>query len=103
MNFSSEIFLLCVYFSIPLPKSQYKRRNFKINLLIKASFCDKIFANEVKTMSIDKAIENSAASVEMEGFSIDEQCKNWCRQLLQGELTMEEYIVLVKQRIGVPA
>lgn len=52
-------------------------------------------------MSIDKAIENSAASVEMEGFVIDDQCKNWCRQLLQGELTLEEYIILVKQRFGV--
>ncbi len=52
-------------------------------------------------MSIDKAIKNSAASVEMEGYYIDEQCKEWCRKLLQGELSMEEYIVLVKQRAGV--
>ena len=54
-------------------------------------------------MSIDKAIENSAASVEMGGFRIDEQCKDWCRKLLNGELSMEEYIVLVKQRAGVTA
>ena len=54
-------------------------------------------------MSIDKAIENSAASVEMEGYQIDDQCKVWCRKLLQGEITMEEYIVLVKQRAGVTA
>ena len=46
-------------------------------------------------MSINKAIENSVASVEMEGYHIDEQCKEWCRKLLSGELTMEEYIVLV--------
>jgi hypothetical protein len=59
--------------------------------------------SEVRTMSIDKAIENSAASVEMEGFRIDEQCKDWCRKLLNGELSMEEYIVLVKQRAGVTA
>ena len=58
---------------------------------------------EVRTMSIDKAIENSAASVEMEGYHIDKQCKDWCRKLLQGELTMEEYIVLVKQQAGVTA
>ena len=44
-----------------------------------------------------------AASVEMEGYRIDEQCKDWCRKLLQGELTMEEYIVLVKQSAGVTA
>lgn len=54
-------------------------------------------------MSIDKAIENSVASVEVEGFRIDEQCKDWCRKLLKGELSMEEYIVLVKQRAGVTA
>ena len=54
-------------------------------------------------MSIDKAIENAAASVEMEGYRIDEQCKEWCRKLLNGQLTMEEYIVLVKQRAGVVA
>ena len=49
-------------------------------------------------MSIDKAIENSAASVEMEGFKIDSQCREWCRQLLQGKITLEEYIELVKAR-----
>lgn len=52
-------------------------------------------------MSIDKAIENSAASVEMEGYHIDEQCKDWCRLLLTGEITMEEYIALVTKRAGV--
>ena len=36
-------------------------------------------------MSIDIAIENSAASVEMEGFIIDDQCKDLCRKLLQGD------------------
>ena len=59
--------------------------------MIKYLFYGKILKNkaEVRTLSIDKAIENSAASVEMEGYQIDEQCKDWCRKLLQGELTME--------------
>lgn len=52
-------------------------------------------------MSIEKAIENSAASVVMEGYVVDEQCKEWCRKVLQGELTMEEYIVLLKRRVGI--
>lgn len=52
-------------------------------------------------MSIDKAIENSAASVQMEGYHIDEQCKDWCRKLLKEKITMEEYIILVKQRAGI--
>ena len=54
-------------------------------------------------MSIDKAIENSAASVEMEGYLIDKRCKEWCRKLLRGEITMDEYLVLIKQLAGVIA
>lgn len=74
-------------------------------MLIKRLFYGKIIKNtiEVRTISIDKAIENSAASVEMEGYKIDKQCKEWCRKLLLGELTMDEYIVLVKQNAGVTA
>ena len=52
-------------------------------------------------MSIDKAIENAVASIEMEGFSIDEQCKDWCRMLLNNEISMEQYISLIKQSVGV--
>ncbi len=52
-------------------------------------------------MSVDKAISNAAASVEMEGFCIDEQSKEWCRQLLENKITFEQYIQLVKSRAGV--
>lgn len=52
-------------------------------------------------MSIDKAIENAVASVEMEGFSIDEQSKDLCKKLLNNEISMEEYISLIKQSVGV--
>lgn len=52
-------------------------------------------------MSVDKAIENAVASVEMEGFSVDEQSKEWCKQLLNNEITMEQYISLLKQSVGV--
>lgn len=54
-------------------------------------------------MSIEKAIEIAAASVEMEGFQVDKQSREWCRQLLQGEITMEQYIRLAKEKAGVPA
>lgn len=50
---------------------------------------------------IDKAIKNASASVEMEGFSIDEQSKILCKKLLLNEITMEDYIALVKQKAGV--
>lgn len=52
---------------------------------------------------IDKAIKNASASVEMEGFSIDEQSKILCKKLLLNEITMEDYILFVKQKAGVNA
>lgn len=57
--------------------------------------------SEVETMknkSYDKAIENAVASVEMEGYRIDEQSKEWCKKLLLNEITMEEYIELIKNK-----
>lgn len=57
----------------------------------------------MKNKSYDKAIENAAASVEMEGYQIDEQSKEWCKKLLLNEITMEEYIELVKLKAGVTA
>ena len=52
-------------------------------------------------MSIDTAINNAAASVEMEGYSIDEQCKYWCRQVLENKITMEQYIQLVLEDVNI--
>lgn len=52
-------------------------------------------------VQIERAINNAAASIEMEGFSIDEQSKVLCRKLLLNEITMEQYIALVKQKAGV--
>ena len=62
--------------------------------------------SEVETMknkSYDKAIENAVASVEMEGYQIDEQSKEWCKKLLLNEITMDEYIEFVKLKAGVTA
>lgn len=53
-------------------------------------------------MSIEKAIKIAAASVEMEGFKIDEKSREWCQLFLQGEISMEQYILLTKNKIGVP-
>lgn len=52
-------------------------------------------------MSIDRAINNAAASVEMEGYSIDEQCKDWYRQVLENKITMEQYIQLVLEDVNI--
>ena len=57
----------------------------------------------MKNKSYDKAIENAVASVEMEGYTIDSKSKEWCQKLLRNEITMQEYISLVKKKAGVTA
>ena len=52
---------------------------------------------------MDRIIENAAASVEMEGYTIDSKSKEWCQKLLRNEITMQEYISLVKKKAGVKA
>ena len=52
-------------------------------------------------MSVDKAIENAVASVKMEGYMVDSECVQWCKKLLEKEISMEQYIALVKQKSGV--
>ncbi len=52
--------------------------------------------------NIEQAIANAVASVEMEGNHIDEQCKEWGRQLLRDELSVDEYIQRVLKKDGVP-
>lgn len=49
-------------------------------------------------MSIDQAINNAVASVEMEGYKIDNECILWCKKLLEKEINMEQYISLLRQK-----
>lgn len=51
-------------------------------------------------MSLEKAIENAVASVKMEGYAVDGECMQWCKQLLENKISMEQYISLVKQKSG---
>ena len=53
--------------------------------------------------SIKRSVENAAASVEMEGFCIDEQCKDWCRLVLMNQMSKEEYLCLLLKKAGVTA
>lgn len=50
----------------------------------------------MSAMPIERAIKNAAASVEIEGFCIDAECREWCRLLLEKKITLTEYIELVK-------
>ena len=53
--------------------------------------------------SREKAVENAVASVEMEGFHVDEETKKMCERLLKGEITYDEYLAFVLQSLTVPA
>ena len=72
--------------------------NFGLN---KHSLCGTLQMGGI-TVSIEKAIKIAAASVEMEGFKIDEKSREWCQLFLQGKISMEQYILLTKNKIGVP-
>ena len=52
-------------------------------------------------MSTDQAIKIAAASLEMEGYHIDSDCIQLCKKLLNNEINMHEYIVIVKQKAEV--
>lgn len=50
-----------------------------------------------RAVSTQQAIANAAASVEMEGFTVTAQQKEWCRKLLDKEITKTEYIRLIRE------
>ena len=47
-------------------------------------------------MTVERAMDIAAASLEMEGLHVDERCREWCKKVINGEITMEEYIELVE-------
>ena len=48
-----------------------------------------------------KAINNAAASIEMEGFVVLPEYKKLCEKLLNKEITMAEYIAAIKAMQGI--
>jgi len=52
-------------------------------------------------MSIDKSIANAVASVKMEGFQIDDECVLLCKELLEQKITLEQYISIIIEKVGV--
>lgn len=50
-----------------------------------------------RAVSTQQAIANAVASVEMEGFTVTAQQKEWCRKLLDKEITKTEYIRLIRE------
>lgn len=54
----------------------------------------------MSTAEIERSIRMASVSLEMEGLYVDEQCVVWCRQMLSGEISSEEYLKLVTARVG---
>ena len=45
--------------------------------------------------SIDRSIRSAELSLQMEGFSVSPICKDLCRKLLSGEITLVQYLARV--------
>ena len=45
--------------------------------------------------SIDQSIRSAELSLQMEGLSVSDSCKELCRKLLSGEITLEQYLARV--------
>ena len=56
---------------------------------------------QMSEKQIEHSIKSAVFSLELEGFTVDEQAKIWCRKLLNNEITMEEYLSLAKAKVGV--
>ena len=62
---------------------------------------NKCIIGGLKTMPTERALANAAASIEMEGFVIDEQYKEMVLLLIDNVISYEEYTEFVKRRIGI--
>ena len=45
--------------------------------------------------SIEHSIEAAEVSLRMEGLSVTDACKDLCRRMLVGEITLEQYLSYV--------
>ncbi len=50
---------------------------------------------DAMTHTIEQSIQTAEASLRMEGLSVSETCKELCRQLLAGEISLEQYMACV--------
>ena len=50
--------------------------------------------------SIEHSIKAAEVSLRMEGLSVTDACKELCRKLLAGEITLEQYLTYVTPRRG---
>ena len=51
--------------------------------------------------SIEPSIRTAEVSLRMEGLQVFDDCKEMCRRMLSGEITMDQYLDYVKSRVNV--
>ena len=49
--------------------------------------------------SIEQSIRTAEVSLHMEGFQVSDDCKEMCRRMLSGEITMDQYLDYVKSSV----
>jgi len=50
--------------------------------------------------AVNKSIANAVASVEIEGFQVDDARWEWCRKLLMKGISFEQYLAYAKRKVG---
>lgn len=51
--------------------------------------------------SIEQSIRTAEVSLRMERLHVSDDCKEMCRMLLSGEITMDQYLDYVKSSVNV--
>lgn len=67
--------------------------NSYVTMHTSTNFCNGGFTK--MSNSIDRSIRSAELSLQMEGFSVSPICKDLCRKLLSGEITLEQYLARV--------
>ena len=50
---------------------------------------------------IEQSIRAAEVSLHMEGLQVFDDCKEMCRRMLSGEITMDQYLDYVKSSVNV--
>ena len=51
--------------------------------------------------STEQSIRTAEVSLHMEGLQVSDDCKEMCRRMLSGEITMDQYLDYVKLSMNV--
>lgn len=49
----------------------------------------------MSTDEIERSIQTATISLEMEGLYVGEQYVDWCRMMLSGDISINEYLAMV--------